>query len=81
MVKIKGWNKSGKLSWRNATDGILFLNIRKNKWVDYTDYDVVLKKQGAIYEIETEFDNNWMKYNPDFRWYPFGMSGKVGRKK
>ena len=88
MVKIAGWNKIGKQSWRNATDGILFLNIRKNKWVDYNDYDVVLKKQGTIYEIETEFDTlekskdfayKWMKNHSDFRWYPYGLSGKVKR--
>jgi len=88
MVKIAGWSKTGKLSWRNSQDKSLFLNIRKNKWVDYTDYDVVLKKQGTVYEIETEFDTleksknfayKWMKYNPDFRWYPYGLSGKVGK--
>jgi len=88
MVKIAGWKKTGKLSWRNSQDSILFLNIRKNKWVDYNDYDVVLKKQGAIYEIETEFDTlekskdfayKWMKNHSDFRWYPYGLSGKVGK--
>jgi len=89
MVKIAGWSKTGKLSWRNLRDGMLFLNIRKNKWTDYNDYDVVLKKQGAVYEIKTKFDTlekskdfayKWMKKHPDYRWYPYGISGKVRKK-
>ena len=86
MVKIAGWKKSGKLSWRNQNDKELTLNIRKDTY--YTYYDVVLKKQGAVYEIEIEFDTlekskdfayKWMKHNHDYRWYPYGISGKVKR--
>ena len=44
MVKIAGWSKTGKLSWRNQNDEQLILNIRK----DTLYYNVVLKKQGAV---------------------------------
>lgn len=87
MVKITGWKKSGKLSWRNQNDKQLILNIRKDTYYNY--YDVVLKKQGAVYEIKIEFDTlekakdfayKWMKHHPDYRWYPYGISGKVRKK-
>ena len=81
-MKIKGWKKAGKLSWRNINDGLLFLNIRKD--VYYPQYDVVLKKQGVIYEVKIEFSTlqdakdysyKWMRQHPNFKWYPHGISG------
>lgn len=81
-MKIKGWKKAGKLSWRNINDGLLFLNIRKVGFCQ--EYDVVLKKQGIVYEVKIDFSTlqdakdygyKWMRQHAIFNWYPHGVLG------